>query len=76
MAEAKPSIHPSTPTMVIYTNEGMIKVTETPRWSDYHKRYYAAGYRWISLDRNSPPFMPSTISVLGRKTSARSSTTK
>lgn len=34
--------------MTITTDKGtIIKLAEPPRWNDYHKRWYAAGYRWI-----------------------------
>jgi hypothetical protein len=34
--------------MLITTDRGqLLKIIEEPRWNDYHKRWYAAGYRFI-----------------------------
>lgn len=39
--------------MIIKTEKNeTIKTTEAPRWSEYHKRFYAWGYRWIKTKKH------------------------
>lgn len=32
---------------IIFAGGTYLKVTEEPRWNEFHKRFYAGGYRWI-----------------------------
>jgi hypothetical protein len=46
--------------LIVLTETGQkLKLREEPRWSDYHKRFYAYGFRWIKTKQAF-----STVSVL------------